>query len=511
MLRDKPIENLAQSIELGAEKKWRKAELHGNEEERVMRFLGVGPSTLKRGAETPHNIHQDRYDSTLYQELREASDKVQHLEGRGVETFPALLQDLWATFYKADPTLQGQEKVSTTHQINRPFVERLLEDNATKEARLSTMLDELSAGVAATEAGEKLVDEINSREDLKEAMQQARESKKAEKRGDAATAEELMAQAQKTLQSAARDVRRAVRESIKAGQEKAEELQTTLAGWGLEPGDLKQVPIGDRLKLAETITGRSNLKKIADLVGKMRNLARAKQQQKIKKQRDEIHSITVGGELHHTLPVELAGLRHPLRRLDFYRRYTEKQLLQYELEHQERQGRGPIVAAIDISGSMYGNPLEWAIASALALADTASRQKRHCHIMFFDTEIQKEFTFTPGERSAEKYIQMATVGTGGGTEYLPALTRAWEVINQKEFEKADIVMITDGLCWLEDEFQERFITWKKQKKVSCYTVLIGQGALEGLKVWNDKVWQTSESKLAEAGGEIAGEIFEDVY
>ena len=472
------------------------------------KYLGITPDTLGK-EQNAHNIRQDRYDGTLYSELREASGRVRELEGRGTDTFPALLQDLWASFYKADPTLQEPDKVNRTHQVNRTFVERLLEDSATKEARLSTMLDEFSAGIAATQAGEQLVDEINSREELRKAMQNAQKAQNADERGDPAQAEEYMKLAEQALQSAARDVRRAVRESVKAGQEKTEETMRALSGWGLQPGDLKQMPIGDRLELAQTITS-SNLKRIADLVGKMRNLAKAKQQEKIKKQRDEIHSITMGGELNHTLPVELAALKHPLRRLDFYRKHTEKQLLQYELEHQERQARGPIVACIDISGSMAGARLEWAVACSLALADTASRQKRHCHIMFFDTEIKEEFTFSPGERSPEKYIQMTQIGVAGGTDYHPALARAVNVIGMdKNFEKADIVMVTDGVCYLRDDFQENFNGWRSKQKMNCYTILIGGGQVDELKAWNDKVWQITD--LQNTGNDVAGELFQEVY
>lgn len=478
----------------------------------VEEFLRAEFSALRKITETPHNIRQDRYDSTIYEELRNVSEKVKELEGRGSETFSALLQDLWATFYKADPTLQEKEKVSNAHRINRPFVERMLEDSVTKEARLTTMLDELSSAVAATEAGERLVEEINQREDLRKALEDAAGAQRAEMEGDHETAGQLMARAEQTLQGAARDVRRAVRQSVKAGQEKAEEVQTTLASWGLEPKDLQSVPIGDRMRLAQTITGRSNLKRVADLVGKMRNLARARQRQKVKRRRDEIHSITIGADLNHVLPAELAALRQPLRRLDFYRRFTEGQVLQYELEHQERQGRGPIVACIDISGSMNGGPLEWAVSCALAFADTAARQKRHCHILFFDTEVKKEFSFTPGEKDAEKFVQMATVGAGGGTDYQPALERAMEMIEkQKDFQWADIVMLTDGVCSLPEDFKTTFQDFKKNRQVSSYTVLIGgyDYRLGELKQWNDKTW--SITNLVKTGDEIAGELFEEVY
>lgn len=460
----------------------------------LQEYLGIGAETIKQMKQSYSHIKQDRFDNIIYEELKEASEKFQHLEGLGTETFPALLRDLWATFYKAVPELEDQNNINDKHRINRPFVERILEDSTTRETRLTTMLDELSSGIATIEAGEKLVGEINNREELKKAMQQAEEGK--------------IEEAMQTLQGAARDVRRAVRESVQAGQEKAEELQQTLAGWGMEPGDLKQVPIGERMKLAEKITGRSNLRRIAGLVGKMRNLARASQKEKVKKERDEIYSISVSGELAHTLPVELSMIRNPLLKLDFYRKFTEKQLLQYELEHKERLGKGPIVAMVDISGSMYGPRFEWAIACVLALADTASRRKRHFHSIFFNVNVKKEISISPKEKNIEKLVEMATISARGGTDYKPALKRAMEVIvKQKEYEKADVVMITDGLYLLSDPFQKDFVNWKKETNTSSYTLFVGGGNLDGLKEWNDKVWGIAN--LEE--NQIIEELFKEVY
>ena len=462
--------------------------------ENLQEYLGVGAETIKQMGKSHSHIKQDRFDSVLYDDLKKSSEKFKLLELQGTETFPALLQDLWATFYKAAPELKNEGAVNKKYQINRPFVERVLEDSLTEETRLTTMLDELSSGVATMETGQKLVDEVKNREDLRQAMQQAEEGETEE--------------ANKMLQKAARDVRRAVRQSVQAGQKKAEELQRTLAGWGLEPGDLKQVPIEDRMKLVDTITNRSNLREIADLVGRMRNLARASQKEKVKKERDEIHSITVGGELAHALPVELSMLRHPLLKLDFYRKFTEKQLLQYELEHKERLAKGPIVALVDISGSMIGTPLSWAIACALALADTASRQKRHFHVIFFNDDVKKEVSFSPKEKDIKKLMEIATIGASGGTDYVPPITRGKDVIDkQQEYRKADIVMITDGLCRTTEQFKEEFENWKKDTTTNSYVIFIGGGGLDELKTWNDKVWAVTDLQEDDA----IQELFKEVY
>jgi uncharacterized protein with von Willebrand factor type A (vWA) domain len=468
-------------------------------------FLGVSEETFRHLAPGKNNIHQDKYDRTLFDELMAASDKLIDLAAKGPATFPALLRDIWATYYKTAPELMPEERVDVVHRVNRPFVERLQEDKTVQETRLVTMLDELSAGVATIETGRKLLEELKQRPELEKAMEYAQAAANHAAEGSNRPATELADLAQQTLQQAAREVRRTVRAVAEAGKEKAEELQQALAGWGLEPGDLKRVPMEERLKLAERLTG-PKLKKLADLVGRFRNLARARQREKLKKERDELHGITVGADLSRVLPAELAMLRHPLRRLDFYRRYTEKQLLQYELLTKEKLGRGPIICLVDASGSMNGEPMDWAVAVALALLDTATRQKRKAAVIFFDTRVLAEYLFTPGERDIEKFVAIATTGTAGGTDYVPALTRAMELMIMDGYDKADIVMVTDGICQVPDTFLQGFFEYKRIFNFRVWSVLIGYGSPRELTRWSDRVWQTARPSEG-----VAGEIFEEVW
>jgi len=458
-----------------------------------------------------NNIQQDRYDNTIWKELKN-SREIENLEAQGTNTFPAMLQDFWAAFYKAAPELEDEKAINKPHQVNRPFVQKLLEDHNTKEARITTMLDEMSAAVATVHAGQTMLQEMENNPELGEAMRIAQYGQNKLAAGDEKAGGEAVKEAKEKINGAATQVRKAVKASIKAGQEKAEEVQQTMAGWGLEPGDVKHMPIGDRLELAEAITQR-RLRKVADLVGRMRNLARAKQRSKVKQRRDEIHSITIGSALQHTLPQELSALTHPTRKLDFYKRFTEGQLLQYDLRGDEKLARGPIVAMIDISGSMTGEPIEWAVAIALALADMANRQKRLYRAIFFDTEVQAEFDFVPGEKNVEDFLKMARIGVGGGTNYTPALKRATQLIadgksQNKAYEKADMIMITDGYCALDPDHVTSLIEWKERNKISCYTILIGEDSLGDLKAWNNKVWRLLN--LEESGDDVAGDLFEEI-
>jgi uncharacterized protein with von Willebrand factor type A (vWA) domain len=466
-------------------------------------------------------IKQDVLDRSIYADLVEDSSELRDLNARSSRPWPSLLNDLWATYYKTNPELLPEDQIGAAFQTNREFVKRILEDSTTEQTRVSTVLDELAAGVATMSAGQTLIEEIEGRENLQKAMQQAqaaeeqeRLAKRYEERRNTAAAEtcrqnaeEHAEKAKELLEGAAQDIRRAVRVAMQAGEKKAEEVQEVLGGWGVEPGELTAMPLGERLQLAQKLT-TWQMKKIADLIGRFRNLARSRQKQKIKRSRDEIHSITLGSDLGHVLPQELALLRHPVYKKDFLRRFTEGRLLQYDLETNESKGRGPIIALIDVSSSMRGERLEWAISTALALVDTAARQHRKAAVIFFNARIVKEVHFDPHEHNMEKFLEVAQMGTSGGTSYEPALMRGLELIQQVGYKEGDIMLLTDGECCVADEHRTLFQSEQKRLGFRLWGILTGHdkdiyGTLTQIST---KFWPVTQ--LTE---DLAGDIFESVY
>ncbi len=458
-------------------------------------------------------VKQDRVDKGLYKELMSASSELQSLSTQGLEHSSAwtdLLHDMWAGFYKADPSLVDKNLIDLSHQLNRPIMERLLEDPETAQTRTVTMLDDLSAGLATLGAGQKLLQEIESRPELKEALKKADVAKQLEEFNDGSgtsneeyTAEELVQQAEQQLQQHARDIRRAVRESIEAGQQKAEECVQALAGWGIGTKDLTSVPLHDRLELVKKLT-TPNMKRITDAIGRLRNLARARQKSRVKHERDEIYSLTQGADLDRVLPTELAALGHPSRRLDFFKRFNERGLSQYDLQAKKALGRGPIIACVDVSGSMMqGDRMAWAVGTTLALLDTAIRQKRRMTVIFFDSQVKKRIDFD--KTDIGKMMEVATMGsTGGGTSFDAPLQEGFNIIGEIGFQKADIVLITDGECLLSD--QQGVVGQKERLGVRIWSVLIGTSNGECMKPWSDRVWATSHIT-----DDVAGDIFEEVF
>jgi uncharacterized protein with von Willebrand factor type A (vWA) domain len=489
-------------------------EPEGNDLERVRGFLDAAgreeaaspgpdgarpPAAPDRGGQ---NLSMDSYDRRLYEEARAATRRLGDMLAAddAPATLEPLARDLFAAFYKAQPDLLPEERVEESPlKANRPFLETLLEDPKTYETRATTALDELYSAAAATAATQEYLDRIADDPALVPPPPPSDRPSAADptndEPGDAGDDEPPEA----PKGPSGRALRRAARAVADAALKDAEDLADALDSWGLEPADLKTVPLAERLDLAARLRG-PDLRRLADLVGSMRNLQRAKAHEKVAAKRDEVHSVASGrpDDPARVLPSELSALasKSRVRRLDFLRRFVEGRVLHYELRRDEKKARGPVVALIDASSSMSGARMEWATAVGLALAAMAtgrgSSGGRSCALVFFNARIVREVFFEgPDARDPKRLLQAATVGASGGTEYVAPIARGVEIAGgavRACFSGADLVLVTDGECALPDPFLTTFLAEKERLSLSLHSVLIGRsGPLPELARYSDEV------------------------
>jgi len=514
----------------------------GEDLERIEELLGrEGASPMPGGPAAKdlptRNLEHDRYDSRLWRELCEASADLEDLaraEG-APRTFAALLNDLFLSYFKAQPNLLPEEGVEPRHRrANRPFVERTLEDPDTYRARAATRLDVASSGLAALAAGERLLAEIKTRPRLDGFVRRAAEPARREEapddqpkqpsdpaedpdaaeaarpQGDPARADAGDGMGGREEQPGpeppGRDARRAVRSATRAGREEADRLASVVAGWGLSPADLARVPLGERLELLKLLSG-PKMARLLEMVGRMRNLARKSARAAVRERADEIHSLENSGDVFRLLPSELAALASdiPERWLEAEARLLTGRSLSWSLKGREKEKRGPVIAIIDSSGSMEGHPMEWATAVALGVVDLAAGRgglpKRASAIVHFNARVVSEVRFAPGERDPKKLLCVATVGASGGTAYDPVIERALEIAAESDYDGADLVLVTDERSRLGEPFLRRLLQEKERRRMRLYSVLIGARSSGELERYSDAVWTL---------GDLAGGYPDDV-
>ena len=281
----------------------------------------------------------------------------------------------------------------------------------------------------------------------------------SETRGDAfaaATAiEKLMDELRPKMQQATPDAP-ALRRAMRAGCEKAsaavdearsvtEGLEQVAFGSAAGRGHVAGAsrPNPSSRSLAVRIRDDARLRRIALLAGRFKRIAATKHRQRVRHGADEVSDIELGADVGRLLPSALVRLRHPKLKLALLRDLSERRCLQYALRGSETLGKGPLVVALDKSGSMDGPPDTWSTAVALALLDVAQRERRPFALLGFDEGIKHEVIVKPGELLPETEL---FVSCGGGTDIANVMARSLEIIetNPGAMKRADIVLITDG-------------------------------------------------------------------
>lgn len=260
--------------------------------------------------------------------------------------------------------------------------------------------------------------------------------------------------------------RATIRETLSAAMNKATNeasaLNETASAWGLEPGQLQRMNAEERMELARRLDN-DRFRRVADLFGPMKNMMLTEQRRKTINTREEIVDVEMGDDLSRILPSEMLLLADEDSEWLFLKKYTERALVQYMMEGQEKLARGGIIICEDGSGSMHGEREMWAKAVMLCLLHLSRIQKRSFRLIHFGSPGQfKVIEFTkPEDYTIDRILDAAELFFGGGTDFYTPMNRALEFL-QEDHEKtgetrADIVFVTDDECHVDPEFMEHFL------------------------------------------------------
>lgn len=273
------------------------------------------------------------------------------------------------------------------------------------------------------------------------------------------------------------DLDRFANKMLEAAEREASDLDGLRKGIGLEDGEWNSMNPEERLAFAERLR-TPEMKALSEVIGQMKRFALGVKATRVNDVPHEAYDVESGNVLNRLLKAQYALLGTPETSYEFFRRYAEKELLQYKMRGTEEVGKGPIVIAIDKSGSMSGSPFMWAMGVAEALRRFAAEEDRDYYAMFFGANNDRErFDFPEGKGPFEKVMAFLGTQANGGTQFDGVLTEALEKAS-KQFDqdgkgKADIIFITDGMANLGDDWIKRFNDERNRIGVRLYSVYIG--------------------------------------
>ena len=297
-------------------------------------------------------------------------------------------------------------------------------------------------------------------------------------------------------------LRWAVRRSLKKGLEEAQEAKQAVETFGREEGGIQRIPITEQFRLADLLGKNSKIKEIIKMLGRMRLQALSIKRSTITHSSPVRRGVeTVGIEgIERVLPDELANLAIGEEGEDlFLKRLLEDDLLAYSYKNPVEETHGPILIAVDGSGSMAGPKEVWAKALAIATILQAKKEKRKSHGIIFGASEKEIF-----EIDIDRLEDLAIASFHMGTNFGPPLR--WAEERFKENPRADLLFITDGICNLENERKTAFIQTKSSSGARCFSVLIGSDSTETVKQFSDKVFCLAETLSANDGGRVLAEL-----
>jgi uncharacterized protein with von Willebrand factor type A (vWA) domain len=428
------------------------------------------------------SLAQDSYDHQAWSEVFEAAPAIQQLVEKGEQnlpTFSSLAQDLFASFYKGAPSLNPIEEMKASHRVNHCLMSELMSTRSWQNLRDSTTMDAFGSVLALKTIAPSVLKSIpwdtqQQINDLAQAEEQLQKLLDSRKQQAEQQVEQLTQQVEQAIEQQADQLRQQFRKACDQAEQEIEKVEHALSAFGVEKGDgAPSLNLEQKLEFAERLKRTPKLQKIAELAGRFTRIALKGKKSKTDEP-IEPYTLTLGNDLAHVLPSELALLARPTTKREFQRRYVEGQLLQYQLQDKVLLGKGPIIMCIDESGSMMGARETWAKAVFLALMAVARKQKRDIGIIHFGSYHECRVKMFPkGKASLQEVLDEAIFFFNGGTNFDRPLLQAMK-ITELAMPKADIVFVTDGECQIGNQVLDQWKEHQAKLETKCIGVMIGE-------------------------------------
>jgi len=301
-----------------------------------------------------------------------------------------------------------------------------------------------------------------------------------------------------------KDIKGEVTEYFQLEYEKMKKMKDILGdsmmdkiGWDLSKvdkktlfdlGELDRIAVEDeKLHYLLEMLGKKERKKNPDLDMSEKDYSPNKK---------DLLGIHLSNDLVRLLPSELSLVHNKHLRSYFHAKYIENRLATYLLSDRDedfdpgdkdsKETEGPIILCIDTSSSMNGLPESLAKASVLFLLKEAQKRGRKIYIIAFSGEGSlREFEMAQTSGGVEKALDFFKWDFYGGTDYLTPMRRSIELIEKSSYRKADVLMISDGIVKVPDEFIGYMERVKKRLKFRVYSLIINSKNVENL--FSDKV------------------------
>ncbi|OYT47823.1 MAG: hypothetical protein B6U85_04200 [Desulfurococcales archaeon ex4484_42] len=253
--------------------------------------------------------------------------------------------------------------------------------------------------------------------------------------------------------------RASISRAVKRAMEKVKEESKTLKNIqkllsiGNEPGTGSVFDMEESGDEVIRLARNTDIKRLLEVISMVPQITHKVKRRVERSTKGELVGYELGSDLERVVPTELK-----LPKLYFRIKFVESKLLLYEKVLPKTLG--PFYLLIDKSGSMEGEKIMWAKATAIALLMKARKENRDFYLRFFDG-LPHPLIKVPRKMKTSDMISLikylARVKGGGGTDITRAIVTACDDITSGTIKsKSDVIIITDG----EDRISETIVERK---------------------------------------------------
>ena len=271
--------------------------------------------------------------------------------------------------------------------------------------------------------------------------------------------------------------------------------------WDMSKGSWQKVNFDILKKYAKLLEQDKSLQELAEMLGRMQQAEKEFEEElfadikfttawKIENSaKSDIIGVHESDDISNALPSEFALLSDLETETIFYKKFAEKKLQTFEYQGRTQEiaeefenkrqktkedKKGPFIICVDTSGSMHGTPETAAKTLCFAILKIAIRENRKCYLISFsDDENIETLNLTDLKNSLDKIIQFLSMSFYGGTEGSPAMQKSLQMLETKDYKKADVIMVSDFVMSAFDEKTQEQIIKAKENKTKFHSLIIG--------------------------------------
>lgn len=418
---------------------------------------------------------------------------------------PNLGEETFYGLYDPIAELEKDVDVPDSLKVEHQLINKAMQTSGWQDLRDSVSGDPLASMMGLSTFCNEIIANLpeDVKDDLEKNQQAQQQQQQAQQKADQtnndpnatpqqkAAAQQALQQAQQNAQQALQQAMQglgksqaqmeaaayhAVEKANKDMKETSEQMQALGCGTGKKPMTKKDIETIEKMK--EMFKKNRRLKHLVDLVGSMKRVVSNEKKQSpfgreniVSYKRREIDLDTI-------VPTELLGLcspkGSPMRKM-FLMKAADNALMHYEYEGEAAAGKGPMILLKDTSGSMDGDRFELATALEIAIVQQMVKEHRRCITIPFSGRGDYELFEVKENPNFMDILDHASVNYGGGTEPYEPLEKAMEVILQnQDFKKAGILIITDGEFFEPPEtFMEKLEKAKQNPGIYISGICLG--------------------------------------